>query len=1665
MEKRFGSHTQPPAPRLQGDIAIIGMSCLFAGSPDLDTYWHNIVSKVDSITDPPPDEWDPKIFYDPTSKSNDRVYCKRGGYIGDLSQFRPMDFGIMPITVDGGEPDQWLALRVAHEALADAGYLELPKEHIRTEVILGKGTYINRGNITVGYHTLVLENFLQALRTLHPEHSEEEIQRIKDEIKGNLPPFSAATAPALIGNIIAGRIANRLDLMGSSFTVDAACASALLAIEIGVGDLLSGKCDLVLAGGSNVNTPLPTMGLFCQLGALSHNEKIRPFDKNADGTILGEGLGVIVLKRREDAERDGDRIYALIKGVGVASDGRALHVMAPRIEGEELALRRAYEMAGVTPDTVGLVEAHGTATPVGDVVEVQALGRVFGERQGPLPTCSLGSVKSMIGHTMPAAGIAGLIKAALALYHRVLPPTINCEEPNPALNLEKTPFHVNTETRPWVHGLDTPRRAGVNSFGFGGINAHVVLEEHPDEPPQARSHQLIWETEVFILEADSRNELIARGNRLKEYAAESANVSLKDLAFTLNTRLEGRNKRLAVIAASREDLIQKLTSALTRMASSQCRQIKDSSGIYFVDEPLQGKLAVLFPGEGAQYPNMLRDLCLHFPEVRRCFDLADRALMHSARNILPSDIIFPREILSEAERAELDKILWHIDGAVEGVLIGNWAIWTLLKCLEIRPDVIAGHSTGDYTAQLASRVINLNHDDFVEMIVAWNQAHSRLSDRIQVPEATLVAVAADAGTVMSIAQTVGGDLYLAMDNCPHQCVLAGTKIAAEQAIEQLRRRGIIYEVLPFDRPYHTPLFQEYAEGAEAEFFSQRPLSAPSIATYSCTSVDQYPTEVSEIRKLFIEHWVAPVRFTETVKKMYADGARIFVEAGPRGNLTSFVSDILRDKAHVAMPANVPRRSGITQIHHLIGMLAAQGVSMKPDYLYARRDPKAIEWESGKVAKPFKQIPAMKLALGLPPLKLSARERKPAARQESQPVEIAAGEPARPLPVRTSPVRSAPAVKTPAAQSPVVPEVVVHPSSPPPAPIAPRPETPRTVVSVGGGSAAVMQEYFQGMETFLDVESQVMEAFLNRSRGTAARIDRSSAPETVFPLLGNITSIAPGQKLVAHRLLTQGEDLFLRDHALGRGISITNPDLQPMVVMPLTMTMEILAEAASALMPGQFIVGMRDIQAHQWIRVDDSPVSLHITAQRSDPSNEVNVLVRGGTNVTAESGGTTFVEGVVLFADQYPSPPAPRGPLTDGYRSVLNPADLYDGRYMFHGPCFQGVKSIDTVSGTAIAGQLRVLPAEPMFRSIPNPRFVTDPVLLDAAGQLVGFWAAEHLRRGFVVFPYHLDELRIFGPNRPVGEGLTCRVDLETRGNDLIHSDIEIAGSDGQMWMQLRGWADRRFDPPAQFHAAWISPREKAMSQPWQLPMANFDGDSAMECHRLQTLFPPGAALWKDLWASLILTKPERDNFAAGRATERRQLEWLSGRTVAKDAVRSFLKRHYGLELLPADIEIAADEHGKPVVTGSWTQQVPAVPVISLSHTDGVAVALVAEGGQEQNVGIDIQAMRAVTADFESLVLSPEEQRLLKSVKEDERAEWLLRIWCAKEAASKALGLGLIEGPSSVRILSLDVATGIVEAIPQGKLATAVGSQPKVISRTAREDAYLIAICVYQRRIV
>jgi phosphopantetheine--protein transferase-like protein len=1756
----------------QEDIAIIGMACLFPSAPDVQTYWQNIVAKVDAVTDPPTEAWDSDIYYDPDSPEDDRVYCKRGGYIGPLAYFDPLKHGVIPTAIDGSEPEQWLALQVAYDALANAGYRNRIPEAERTAVILGKGTYLNHGNLSMVQRGLVVDQTIEIIKTLCPEFTKTDLKTIRQELKQCLPSFSPETAQGLIPNVIAGRIANRLNLMGPCYTVDGACASSLLALEIAIRDLSANKIDLAIIGGSQVSTPVPILGLFCQINALSHRQQIRPFDKDADGTILGEGIGMIVLKRRSDAKRDGNRIYALIKGVGSSSDGRGLSVMAPRAEGEELALRRAYEMADVSPRTIGLIEAHGTGTPAGDLAEIQALKRVFGPRQGNLPWCAIGSVKSMISHTLPAAGIAGIIKAALSLYHKVLPPTLNVDEPNPKFELEKTPFYINTETRPWIHGSnEAPRRAGVNAFGFGGVNAHVILEENPvDNESNIQSLHHYWETEVCILEGKSRSDVIDRIKHLQKVLISKQEAHLKDIAYTLNTNLKGAPYRLSLIASSLEDLQKKLERGLIRLNDPGCKQIKDVKGIYFFEKPLysKGKIAFLFPGEGAQYVNMLSDLCIHFPEVRSNFDRMDRIFAGHARGYLPSEYIFPAPSFSTAERKIVEERLWKMDGAVESVLIANNALFNLLSRLEIRPDVVLGHSTGEYSAMRASGIFNLIDDsDNGKRALDLNRSYEKIAAKNEIPRAKLIAVSADSASVATFLDRVNAEIYIGMDNCPHQTVIAVTEADVQKVIEELNHEELIYQILPFDRPYHTPLFKRFAATLR-QFFARWPVASPTMPIYSCTAIATYPSDPDEIRKLAVDHWLRPV------------------EVGPKGNLTAFVDDILRGQDYAAIPANVQHRSGITQLNHVVGFLAAHAVPMKFDYIYERRAPQQVSLNEIFTDKQTNSEPTFvkKLLTGWPSMRISSETIKrlrpsasihqpnafPPSSDSTMRNEELSSQSVPPAPESVSD-KSEPASglsgkaayrqgsdgKTMSAYfetmehflevqeevmrtlfgaagniSKMPPRPAVFSPDLPSLPLVNKAEVPVTkddvrhdhvqmiderlleIVSEKTGYPKEMLDLNLDMEADLGIDSikrteilgafseqhnvgqdrnmekiaglktlqQVIDFFQshlevsgnlaantpqsndkfqagNREAMSANSIDISS-----FPMIGEVVSLVPGRELEALRQISMDNDLYLRDHALGGKISCIDDALMPLPVMPLTLSMEIMAEAGALLVPGKALVRMSDIHAYRWIMLEGKSLTLRIIARiRPDAPDEVDVQIYD-TDETELIHANPVMEGTMIFSSSYPQAPAVDSFSLCGERaSRWSPEQLYT-KAMFHGPSWQGVSSVERWGEDGSIATLKVLSTDQFFRSKQNPEFVTDPIVLDAAGQIVGFWTMEHLERGFLVFPYRVKNLHIYRSRLPEHQKVRCHARIKLVGAQQVSSDIDMIGEDGQLWMRLEAWEDKRFDLPSSAHAFLLSPVKAMPSIPWNAPLDYFPNANSFSCCRIETLFQGDEAFWRSVFAQLLLNHNEKQIFRNLGKSKNRQIQWLMGRLVAKDAVRMFLKQRYKMELGPADVEIAQDEYGCPVPQGAWAKEIKAVPALSLAHTNGIAVAIAGYQNTGQRIGIDIEEIRSLEQGFETTAFAPKEVELLDSITESARQQWLIRFWSAKEAAAKALGRGLAEGPQSLAVQALDVKTGIVKIALKGKLAEEFPdlARTTMIVYTGREEKHIFASTICER---
>lgn len=468
-------HHVPRAP-----IAIIGLGCVLPDAPDVPRFWQNLIDGRSSIREVPKDRWDPALFHSADRADLDRTYSKLGAFVTDFA-LDTRRFRIPPNVVKAMDAAQLWALSAAQQALADAGYDAKPFDRSRCGVVLGAtgSEEVRTPTALRVYFPWIRDKILKApsVAAMAPADRDRLIAEFEERFKDGLPRVTEDTMPGELSNIIAGRVANLLDLSGPNFTTDAACASGAAAIDAAVKALQARDVDLVLTGGIDHNQG-PTMYVkFSRIGALSGTGSF-PFDERADGFIMGEGAVVLLLKRLEDAERDGDRVHAIIRGVGSSSDGKGKGITAPNVEGQVTALRRAYVESGIGPEGIDYVEAHGTGTVVGDAAEIEALRRVYGpgpRATGPVP---LGSVKSNIGHLKAASAAAGVLKAVLALRERTLPPSLGYRTPSPHLRLHESPFHVHTTTAPWpAPPMGRPRRAAVSSFGFGGTNFHLVLEE------------------------------------------------------------------------------------------------------------------------------------------------------------------------------------------------------------------------------------------------------------------------------------------------------------------------------------------------------------------------------------------------------------------------------------------------------------------------------------------------------------------------------------------------------------------------------------------------------------------------------------------------------------------------------------------------------------------------------------------------------------------------------------------------------------------------------------------------------------------------------------------------------------------------------------------------------------------------------------------------------------------------------------------------------------------------------------------------------------------------------------------------------------------------------------------------------------------------------------
>jgi acyl transferase domain-containing protein/NAD(P)H-dependent flavin oxidoreductase YrpB (nitropropane dioxygenase family)/NADP-dependent 3-hydroxy acid dehydrogenase YdfG len=878
------------------DVAIIGIAAIFPGAPDTDTYWANVVAGKNAIREVPPERWDVATYYDPAATGESagrKTPCKWGGFLDDIP-FDPLAYGIPPKSLVAIEPVQLLSLEIARRALADAGYADRPFDRERCAVIFGAeaGT-----DLSSAY------NF----RALFPHY----VGPLPDGLDEALPRLSEDSFPGVLANVIAGRIANRLDLGGVNYTVDAACAASLAAIDMAVKELVSGSSDMVLCGGADLHNSINDYLLFASVHALSPTGQCHTFDAKADGIVLGEGVGCVILKRLADAERDGDRVYAVIKGVAGASDGKSLGLTAPRKDGQVRALDRAYAAADISPASVGLVEAHGTGTIVGDKTELATLTEVYTRAGAMSGTCVLGSVKSQIGHTKCAAGMAGLIKASLAIHHGVLPPTSNLEQPNPAWNPNQSPFAFLDTARPWP--AET-RVAAVSAFGFGGTNFHAVLTSHREEDAARTSRA--WPAELLLFRGATRDDALVTVAQVERLL--TGDVHLRDVARTACAHGEGP-VQLAIVADSLDDLRGKLARA--KRGETDRRGVFAASGV-------SGKLAFVCPGQGSQKVGMLSELFVAFPRLHRHLTMGRRW----------APLVFPPQAFSAAERVRHTEALTDTRVAQPALGMVDLAVAELLLALGIAPDMLCGHSYGELAALGIAGVF----DERELLELSATRGELILAAAGEDPGA-MAAVAASADRVAPVVDGCG--VVIANHNSPKQCVLSGPTPAIESALARVKAAGLAGKQINVACAFHSPVVAAARDGL-ARRLAAIDVGAPNTPVFSNVTGAPYPSDPDAVRALVAEQVASPVRFASEIEAMYAAGARVFVECGPGQVLTRLVGEILGERPHAAVSCD----DGIAGFLRALAQLAVCGASVDAAPLFWDRDAVPLALDAPAPAK-------------------------------------------------------------------------------------------------------------------------------------------------------------------------------------------------------------------------------------------------------------------------------------------------------------------------------------------------------------------------------------------------------------------------------------------------------------------------------------------------------------------------------------------------------------------------------------------------------------------------------------------------------------------------------------------------------------------------------------------
>jgi acyl transferase domain-containing protein/NAD(P)-dependent dehydrogenase (short-subunit alcohol dehydrogenase family) len=898
-------------------IAIVGVGALFPGSVGSFKFWRNIIEGRDLITDVPETRWLISDYYEPNYNllhpPRDKTYCKRGGFLPEVP-FDCMAYGILPKWLEDTDSSQLLALIVTDWLLSDMGERFGQIERKRISCILGvTGATELLGTLAGGLQRPI---WVKVMR--EQGFTEDEIERFVDHAAKNYPPGSEATFPGLLNNVVSGRVANRFDLGGTNCTVDAACATSLAALSMAAHELYLDEADLSIVGGVEAAMDIGMFMCFTKTPAMSLKKgDCAPFDNDADGTILGEGLALFALRRLADAERDGNPIYAVIRGIGSSSDGSGTAIYAPKPSGQALAMERAYERAGVSPASVELIEAHGTGTKPGDASEFEALRTVFTKadpnRKG---WCALGSIKSQIGHTKGAAGAASMFKAMMALHHKVLPPTIKVQKPNESMKIHESPLYLNTKSRPWVHRPGEPRRAGVSAFGFGGTNFHVVLEEYAGSLRKPRF--LAPASDLVLLHADSAEQLRKEAARILEVSRDEEGFSFAARQSLLSFKASSPF-RLALMAQDGAELKASLEQALKMIeAAPEAAQISPKGWFYGVGQP-PGPVAYLFSGQGSQYLDMGAGVTMAFEGARRIWDEAARFVWDDGLSL--HHVVFPPPAFSDAERAAQEERLTRTDWAQPAIGAVSLSQLALLEQLGLEPACMAGHSFGELTALTAAGVLT------PEALLQAARRRGELMHEASGGDGGMSAVSIDPDELERLLTEWGCSVVVANRNSSKQAVLSGRLAGLAQAEAKLKEAKIDFRRLPVSTAFHSEVVAA-ATVPFADFLEGLSFSSPRLPVYSNTFASPYPSDPKAIRATLAGQLAKPVRFRESIEAMYKAGARVFLEVGPGHVLTGLTRDCLGSRPHAALALDQKGQDGLRRFLQVLGQLSVLGIPLK-----------------------------------------------------------------------------------------------------------------------------------------------------------------------------------------------------------------------------------------------------------------------------------------------------------------------------------------------------------------------------------------------------------------------------------------------------------------------------------------------------------------------------------------------------------------------------------------------------------------------------------------------------------------------------------------------------------------------------------------------------------------